>query len=287
MLEHWMHSVWHAIEHAFPDTIKLLPFLLVTYLVMEYLEHRGAEKTQQIMKRSGKFGPLFGAVVGLFPQCGFSTAAANLYAARVVSRGTLIAVFLATSDEMLPILLSEGADISVIGKLLGIKLLVGMAAGFCVDGLSVLIRKKRKEDQKIHELCEQEKCDCEAGVWSSAIRHTIHILAFLFLATVVLNLAIEWIGEESLAAFMQDRPVLSVALTAMAGMIPNCVASILMTRLYLQGLLGLGAAMAGLLVGSGVGVLVLFRMNRNRRDNLIIVGIIYAVGLVTGLILTM
>jgi len=285
-MEHITHILWHGLEHAFTDTIKLVPFLFVTYLVMEYLEHHAAGKTQRIMERSGLFGPLIGAAVGLFPQCGFSAAAANLYAARVVSRGTLIAVFLATSDEMLPILLSERAGAAAIVQLLGIKFVVGMAAGFVVDGISILLRKKRKEDQKIHELCEQENCDCHAGILPSAVRHTVQITLFLFAATVIINWGIEWIGEETLAAFMQDRPFLSVALTALAGLIPNCVASVLMTRLYLQGLLRLGAAMAGLLVGSGVGVLVLFRMNQDRRDNLIIVGAVYLVGLLVGLVLT-
>jgi len=285
-MEHVTHMMMHALEHAFADTIKLVPFLFVTYLVMEYLEHHAAGKTQRIMERSGKFGPLFGAAVGLFPQCGFSAAAANLYAARVVSRGTLIAVFLATSDEMLPILLSERAGAAAIAQLLGIKFVVGMAAGFVVDGISILLRKKRKEEQKIHELCEQENCDCEAGVLPSAIRHTVHIALFLFVATVILNIGIELLGEDALTVFMQDRPMLSVALTALAGLIPNCVASVLMTRLYLQGLLSLGAAMAGLLVGSGVGVLVLFRMNQDRRDNLTIVGTVYLVGLIAGLVLT-
>ena len=285
-MEKITHTLWHALEHAFADTIKLVPFLLVTYLVMEYLEHHAAGKTRQIMERSGKLGPLFGAAVGLFPQCGFSAAAANLYAARVISRGTLIAVFLSTSDEMLPILLSERADVSVIAKLLGIKFVVGMLAGFAADGVKFLLRNRRKDEEKIHELCEQENCDCEAGVLRSALRHTIQIVLFLFVATVILNLGIQWIGEDTLASFMQDRPFLSVALTALAGLIPNCVASVLMTRLYLQGLLSLGAAMAGLLVGSGVGILVLFRMNRDRRSNLIVVASVYLVGLLTGLLLT-
>lgn len=286
-MEHTIHSILHALEHAFADTIKLVPFLLVTYLVMEYLEHHAAGKTRQIMKRSGKLGPLFGAAVGLFPQCGFSAAAANLYAARVVSRGTLIAVFLSTSDEMLPILLSERAGGTAIIKLLGIKFVVGMLAGFVADGLRFLLRDKRKDDQKIHELCEQENCACEAGILSSALRHTLQITLFLFVATVVLNLCIGWVGEDMLAAFMQDRPFLSVTLTALVGLIPNCVASVLMTRLYLQGLLSLGAAMAGLLVGSGVGILVLFRMNRDRKDNLVIAGVVYLTGVLVGLGLTM
>lgn len=275
-----------ALADAVLDTLKLLPFLFVTYLVMEYLEHKAADKTQRIIRHSGRLGPFLGAAVGLFPQCGFSAAAANLYAARLISRGTLIAVFLSTSDEMLPILISESAGFAEIGKLLMIKFFVGMTAGFLVDILGRLLRKGSIEEQpKIHELCEHEHCDCQAGILKSAVHHTIHIVMFIFLATSFMNVVIGFMGEESLTAFMQNQPVISVLLTALAGLIPNCAPSVLMTQLYLQGALSLGAAMAGLLVGAGVGILVLFRMNEDRKDNLKIVGVVYAVGVAAGLLL--
>lgn len=278
MTEAWLDAAW--------DTLKLIPFLLVTYLIMEYLEHRAAGKTQKLLRRAGKAGPLLGAAVGLFPQCGFSAAAANFYAARLISRGTLLAVFLSTSDEMLPVLLSEAAGFSVIARILGVKFLTGMTVGFLVD----LADRKRKRassspEPQIHELCEQEHCDCQAGVIASALRHTGRIAAFLFLASGILNLVILYVGEENLGAFMQSLPVFSVMLTALAGLIPNCAPSVIMTELYLQGALGFGAAMAGLLVGAGVGVLVLFRMNRDRRDNGKLVGILYCAGVTVGLLL--
>ena len=279
MIEAFTDAIW--------DTLKLIPFLLAAYLLMEYLEHRAAGKTQSLLKKAGKAGPLLGAAAGLFPQCGFSAAAANFYAARMISRGTLVAVFLATSDEMLPVLLSRATAFPEIAKLLGIKLAAGMLAGLLVDLAGGVFRRDAEARKpQIHELCEQEHCDCKAGIIPSALRHTGSIAVFLFAASLVLNLIILYVGEDSLAAFMQGRPVLSVLLTALAGLIPNCAPSVIVTELYLQGALGLGAAMAGLLSGAGVGLLVLFRMNRNRRENLEIVGIIYGVSVAAGLLLT-
>ncbi len=268
------------------DTARLIPFLFLTYLAMEYIEHRAAARTRQLISRAGRSGPLLGAAVGLFPQCGFSTAAANLYAARLVSRGTLIAVFLSTSDEMLPILISEAAGVSEILKLLAIKFVVGAAAGFLVDLAGGRFRRDAvAEEPQIHELCEHEHCDCQAGILPSALRHTVNITVFLFLATIALNLVIHFLGEDSLAAFMQSLPLVSVLLAALVGLIPNCAPSVLMTQLYLQGALHLGAAMAGLLAGSGVGILVLFRMNPDRRESLKITGIVYGAAVAAGLIL--
>lgn len=268
------------------DTLKLIPFLLVTYLIMEYLEHQAAGRTQALLRRAGKAGPLLGAAAGLFPQCGFSAAAANFYAARLISRGTLAAVFLATSDEMLPVLLSEGADWSVMARLLALKFAVGLSVGFLVNFVDALARRgKPEKGPRIHELCEQEHCDCQSGIVISALRHTASIAAFLFLATLLLNLAIFYMGEDKLAAFMQGRPVLGVLLTALAGLIPNCAPSVMMTKLYLEGALSLGATMAGLLAGSGAGLLVLLRMNRSRGENAGIIGIVYGAGVFTGLLL--
>lgn len=268
------------------DTLKLIPFLLITYLIMEYLEHKAADKTQRLLRRAGSAGPLLGAAAGLFPQCGFSAAAANFYAARLISRGTLVAVFLATSDEMLPVLLSESAGLSVILRVLALKFAAGMAVGFLVDLAGAFFhRNSASAKPQIHELCEQERCDCQSGILVSALRHTGSIAVFLFLASLVLNLAIFYLGEENLSALMQGQPFASVLITALAGLIPNCAPSVIMTKLYLQGALSLGAAMAGLLVGAGAGLLILFRMNRDRKENLKIVGILYCAGVAVGLLL--
>lgn len=274
-----------ALTDAAFDTLKLVPFLLITYLFMEYLEHKAGERAGELLRRAGKAGPFWGAAAGLFPQCGFSAVAANFYAARLISRGTLAAVFLATSDEMLPVLLSRPAGVRVIAPLLLLKFAVGMTAGFAVDFAGRrLHRETAPGEPQIHKLCKREHCDCEAGIVPSALRHTGSIAGFLLLVSFLLNLAIARLGEESLAAFMQGRPAVSVLLAGLVGLIPNCAPSVLLTELYLQGTIRLGAAMAGLLAGAGSGLLILFRMNRERKDNLKIVGIVYGVGVTAGLL---
>jgi hypothetical protein len=262
------------------DSVKLLPFLFLTYLAMEYLEHKAGEKMQEVIRKSGKAGPLVGSILGVFPQCGFSAAASNLYAGRIITLGTLIAVYLSTSDEMLPIMISENAGIPMILKILGLKIIVGMLAGFAVD---FLLRKKEKKMQ-IEHLCEQHHCHCEEGIWKSALRHTLEIFWYVLIISFVLNLVIALIGEEVLGNFILNRPLFGEMLAALVGLIPNCAASVVLTELYLDGVLNAGAMIAGLLVSSGVGVLVLFKVNDDRRENLSIVGLLYVIGVVVGAI---
>ena len=196
------------LEHTIEDSIRLIPFLLLTYLLMEYIEHKTKEKTKETIKKSGKFGPFFGALLGIVPQCGFSVSATNLYAARVITLGTLIAVYLSTSDEMLPIFLSEGVEIDVIIKILAIKLAIGMIAGFLID-FAIRLKHKEKEDkEKIIDLCEKEHCHCEHGIFQSAVKHTVNIFVFIVIITFIINLAIHFIGEETIAGFMLNRPIL-------------------------------------------------------------------------------
>jgi hypothetical protein len=262
------------------DSVKLLPFLFLTYLAMEYLEHKAGEKMQEVIRKSGKAGPLVGSILGVFPQCGFSAAASNLYAGRIITLGTLIAVYLSTSDEMLPIMISENAGIPMILKILGLKIIVGMLAGFAVD---FLLRKKEKKMQ-IEHLCEQHHCHCEEGIWKSALRHTLEIFWYVLIISFVLNLVIALIGEEVLGNFILNRPLFGEMLAALVGLIPNCAASVVLTELYLDGVLNAGAMIAGLLVSSGVGILVLFKVNDDRRENLSIVGLLYVIGVVVGAI---
>ena len=144
------------IEDTLIDSIKLLPFLFITYLIMEYIEHKTKDKTKEAIKKSGKFGPLIGGVLGIVPQCGFSVSATNLYAARVITLGTLIAVYLSTSDEMLPIFISEAVPVTTILKILGVKLLIGVVAGFIIDFVIRLVNKGKQEEEKIIDLCVKE-----------------------------------------------------------------------------------------------------------------------------------
>lgn len=277
------------IKETLIDALKILPFLFVTYLIMESLEHKTGNKTKQLVKKSGKLGPLFGSILGIFPQCGFSAVAASLYAGRVITLGTLIAVFLSTSDEMLPILISESAPIELIVKVLAIKLIIGIIVGFIVDILHMLIFKKLKKEENdedaIEDMCEHEHCDCEHGIVKSAIKHTINILAFIIIITFLINMIIYFIGEDNISNAIAQVPIAGILVSALIGFIPNCAGSVIITELYLSNLISLGSMMAGLLVGSGIGILVLFRTNKNVKDNLKIMGILYVISIISGLII--
>lgn len=266
-----------VVYDTFIDGMRLLPFLFLTYLAMECLEHWTGGKMQAVVRKSGKAGPAIGGVLGVFPQCGFSAAAANLYAGRIVTVGTLIAVFLSTSDEMLPIMISENVGISMIGKLLLIKVLFAIAAGFLVDALF-----RGKEEPQIEHLCERQHCHCERGIWRSAFSHTWRIFLYIIAVSLVLNFAIALIGEETLSTVVMNKPALSLFVSALVGMIPNCASSVILTQLYLGGVLSAGALMAGLLSGSGVGFLVLLRVNEDKKESLRIFGLLYVFGVVGG-----
>ncbi|MDE6663695.1 MAG: arsenic efflux protein [Lachnospiraceae bacterium] len=266
------------------DCVKLLPFLFLTYLAMEYIEHKAGERIQETIKKSGKCGPLIGSILGAFPQCGFSAAASNLYAARIITLGTLISIYLSTSDEMLPILISQQVGAAMIWKILGIKVLIGMAAGFLIDIVLNMFLKKEKEALQIEQLCEHHHCQCEKGIVKSAIRHTIEIFIYLLLITFVLNIFITLIGEDFLANLLLNRPVIGEVIAGLVGLIPNCAASVVITQLYLNGILNEGAMMAGLLVGAGVGILVLLRVNDRPKDNVRIIGLLYVMGVAAGII---
>lgn len=285
--------LFDSVIDAALDSAKILPFLFLTYLVMEYVEHKMGENSKDIIRKSGKFGPLLGAVCGAVPQCGFSAAASNLYAGRIITRGTLLAIYLSTSDEMLPILISEQAPVMVIAKILGLKILIGMAGGIVVDIIWAKHQKIRAYAQKPHkgekfhidQICENENCKCDDGILKSACKHTIHIFLFILLFSFLFNVCIAAIGRENIESFILNKPTVGVFLTGIIGLIPNCAASVMITSLYLEGLVSFGAMMAGLLVGAGVGLLVLCRVNEDVKDNLLVIGLLYLCGIVGGLIL--
>ena len=312
-MEDITHLIGHVLEHSIEDTLYLIPFLFVTYLAMEWLEHKAGDKAEEAVRRAGAAGPVVGSLVGIVPQCGFSAAAATLWAGRVITLGTLFAVLLSTSDEMLPIFLAEQVAPMTILKIMGVKLMIGMVMGFVVDAAVRLARRDR-EKLRIHELCERDHChcndDCEAceqqpelaydfehdeehehhheggSILRSALKHTVQVTVFIFIITLVLDGALELVGEDALAAFLGSNPVLSVLGSALVGLIPNCAASVVIAQLYVEGALGAGAMMAGLLVSAGVGLLVLFRTNRGLRQNLIVLAGLWATGAFWGLIIS-
>ncbi|MBR2650841.1 MAG: arsenic efflux protein [Clostridia bacterium] len=273
-----------VILHGLIELLKIIPFLFLTYLLMEFIEHKAGDKTAALMKRGGGLGPLIGGAVGLLPQCGFSSVAANLYSCKVISLGTLIAVFLATSDEMLPILIGNpkiGA-VSII-LILAYKLFAAIAVGFIID-LILRLAKKEREDINIDELCDNDNCHCERGILHSAIHHTLTISLFILICTLLIGTAVFFIGEERIAAVMYDKPLASHLICAVFGLIPNCAASVVLTEFYTSGFISGGSMLSGLFSGSGVGLLVLLRVNRHPKINFIIIGILIGVGTVFGLL---
>lgn len=277
-----------AITDTLIDAIKLLPFLFVTYLVMEYIEHKAGSRAEQMVQKAGRFGPLIGGILGVVPQCGFSAAASNLYAGRIITLGTLLSIFLSTSDEMLPIFISEQVPVVIILKILGVKVLIGMAAGFVID---MIVRRKNHdkaehEHLKIEEMCNHQNCHCGEGkIWKSALSHTLQIFLFIIIVSFLLNLLIGMAGEDRLSAVLSGKPVLGPVLAGIVGLIPNCAASVVLTQLYLEEMLSAGSLIAGLLVGAGVGLLVLFRINNNIKENLKITVLLYLTGVISGIVI--
>lgn len=285
-MEEFTHIAGHVLEHSVADTLYLIPFLFVTYLVMEWLEHKTGGKAQAAVQRAGAAGPIVGAVVGVVPQCGFSAVAATLWAGRVITLGTLFAVFLSTSDEMLPIFIAEQVPLIVILKILGAKIVVGMVMGFVVDA-GMRLARRIDAPLHIHDLCERDHCHChdgEGGILKSALKHTLQVTVFIFVITIVLNGVLEVVGEDALGEFLGANPALSVFGSALVGLVPNCAASVVIAQLYVSGVLGSGAMLAGLLVSAGVGLLVLVRTNRHWKQNVAIIVGLYAMGVFWGLV---
>lgn len=285
-----LEIILESIKEASIDSLKLLPFLFITYLLMEYLEHKMSKKSKELVKKSGKFGPLLGSLLGIVPQCGFSAAAANIYAGRVITLGTLIAIFLSTSDEMLPILISEAAPISLILQILLIKVIIGMIVGMAIDFIIQQYRKKNnkklQEDEKIEDICENEHCHCnEKNILKSAIHHTISIFVFIFIISVIINIVISCIGKENISNFILNTPIIGPLIATFVGLIPNCAGSVILTQLYLNNMITFGSMLAGLLAGNGIGILILFKVNKNVKENLKILAILYVIGVTCGIII--
>ena len=282
-----MPEIFHILEHSFVESIKLIPFLFLTYLLMEYLEHRSGDIAERVLKRSGQFGSLIGASIGLLPQCGFSSAAAGLYSARIISLGTLIAVFLSTSDEMIPILLSHNISFDIILKVLLVKLVIALIMGIAIDLIikAVYTKKSIKLESKIEEFCEREDCHCHHSVIKPALIHTLKIGAFIFAFTLALNLLIHSVGEDNIALLILNKPFLANILSALVGLIPNCASSVIISELYVDGILSAGVMLSGLLANSGVALAVLFRTNRPRKNNLLIVILLFTISVLSGLII--
>lgn len=276
-------EVW---TDALLDSLKMLPFLFAAFLLIEGLERYSTEFLDRMFTKLSLAGPLAGAVFGCIPQCGFSVMAANLYSGGILSLGTLMSVFLATSDEAVLIILGHPSQAGMVWRLLGVKLLIAVAVGYLTD-LSPL-KKIAGHKHRIGELCEHDHCGChdDHGILMPAIRHTLKLFFYIFLFSGILNLLIELTGLGALSSFLLRGSILQPFLTALIGFIPNCAASVLLTELYLNGALSFASVIAGLCTNAGVGLIVLFRENPDRRENLRIMGLLYAAAVISGLILS-
>ena len=266
------------------DTLKLLPYLFITFIILELLEHKLTKKNEKILTENKKYGIVIGAILGALPQCGFSTMASNLFSNRVITIGTIIAVFLSTSDEMLPIMISEHTNILLILKIIGFKILIGIIIGLIVD---ILYKNKtEKVEEHIHDMCEHDNCSCkEDGIIISSIKHTLKISIFILLANLTINFIIYKLGEDNLTNILLHKNIFTYFLASLIGLIPNCASSVIITELYLSNLITIGHLLAGLLPGSGLGILLLFKTNKNIKENVLILSIIYLTGVILGIII--
>lgn len=272
----------HILLDTLFESLNLLPFLLITFLIIEFIEHKASKKSIQMLTKTKKYGPIIGGILGATPQCGLGVMATNLYATNIITIGTLIAIYLSTSDEMLPVLISEGMPFSKILIILLIKVIIGIICGFIID---FIFRKKNKHTKiDVQELCENEHCHCENSIIKSSLIHTLKTFSFIFLVSFVLHIFIHEIGEDKISNLLLNGNIFTPFLSSIIGLIPNCAGSVVITELYVNNVISFGSMLAGLLTGSGISILILFKVNNDLKDNMMILGTIYIIGVIFGIL---
>lgn len=275
------HFLEEVVFHGLMETLTLVPFLFITYLLMEFIEHKASDKARKFMTKAGKLGPLAGATLGALPQCGFSAAAANLYTGRVITLGTIVAVFLSTSDEMIPILVAGNVDILKVLLIIVYKIVVAVICGFAIDFVCRLLHFGTDEVD-IGRMCDDDGCHCERGILRSALHHTLTVSLWCLAVILLLNALVFFVGEEMIGTIIIDIPILSHLICALIGLIPNCAASVALSSLAVSGFITVGEMLSGLFAGAGVGIFVLFKMNKRIRENFIIIGLVVVIGVIFG-----
>lgn len=265
------------------DNIKLLPFLFLAFIIIELIEHKLSKNNKNVITKSKKYGPIIGSIFGVIPQCGFSVLASNLYISRIITLGTLISIYLSTSDEMLPILISEKVDVNTIIKILLLKILFGMLYGIIID--FILRKQNRNNKKEDYHICEEEHCHCEKGIIIPAIKHTLNIFIFLLVITFIINIIFHFVGESFLSKLLLKNSILSPLLTSLIGLIPNCGSSVLLTELFIKNIIGMPELISGLLTNCGTATIVLFKNNKNMKENIKIIAILYLLGVLSGIVL--
>lgn len=271
--------------HVLVENLLLVPFLFLTYLLLEAVEDRAQGRLARFVWKTRRWGPLAGALAGTVPQCGFSAAMASLYAGGVVTAGTLAAVFLSTSDELIPVLLSAQVPAGVLFKIVGLKVAFGLFVGVVVDAVLARCRPSAAPRQ-VADLCAHSHCGCgkRHGIVVPALIHTAEIFAFILIVSGVVHVLFHQAGPDVLKGFVLNRPVVGELLGGLLGLVPNCAASVAAARLYVEGGMSAGALLASSLTGSGIGLLVLFRTNRRWRENLLFLVLVYGAGTVCGML---
>lgn len=277
--------MWDTILEALIDSLKALPVLYLLYLLLEFLEHKRKVQFENVIVKSKKVGPLLGAGIGCIPQCAFGTVMADLYSKRMITIGTLFAVFIATSDEAIPVMIAEPSKILMVLLLLGLKLVLAIIIGFAID----LIFKKQAvvnlkvEDHEHDEKCTHDHC-CADNIFWGSLKHTLEIFAYVLIANLLINILVFFIGEPQIEAFLNQGIFLQPIFCALIGLIPNCAASVILVELYLSNILTFGSLLGGLCSSAGIGLIILFKKNKNIKQNLLIVLMLFVIGAVIGLL---
>ena len=278
-----MEMLLDVIVDTLLDALKLLPFLFVAFIIIEFVEHKMNNKGKNILAKSNKGGPVIGGILGAIPQCGFSALATNLYVTRIISLGTLISVYLSTSDEMIIVMLGENVPITELLKIVGIKVLIGIIFGYLID----LFLRKKEEKNKDYHVCDDDHCDCKHSIIKSSIIHTLKTIIYIIITTFIINILFELVGEDKLSELFMKKTIFAPFIAALIGLIPNCGASIALTEFYLNGIISLGTAIGGLCTGAGIGLIILFKQNKNIKENLMILCILYLIGSIMGILLNL
>lgn len=283
-----MEILLHSVIHALEDSVRMLPFLYLAYLLIEWLERHHGQRIENALAGGGRWGFAPGALLGCVPQCGFSAVASNLYASRVITPGTLLAVFIATSDEAIPLLAAEPGQWASLLVLMVLKVLFAMVAGFVLD---VPLRRFLPKSLYGGYSGSAEEIDCHeehephSGIWLAALRHTLEIFAFILIFSFAIGLVFELVGEDTVAGVFTGLGIFQPMVAALLGLVPNCAASVLLTQLYVEGVITFGSLFGGLCAGAGIGLAVLWRVNRSVKQNLFMTGLLWAVGAVCGIVL--
>ena len=311
--------MWEVLLDSFLDTLKVLPILYLVYLLVSYLGHNTNNKYARFMSKTKKFGPLVGGSAGCIPQCGFSVVMSDLYSKKAITLGTLMAVMLATSDEAIPLMISHPKYIVPMLVMIAIKLVCAIFFGYMIDIILRAFKNKQQTNEKVFEeihnhdcelttcsvshIIHGEKCedhekdeshehkhehgDCVHNIFLDALIHSLQIAGFLFVATFIVGLIVEYAGIENLKYIFTSNKYIQPLIAGVVGLIPSCASSVFLVEFYMAGGITFGAMMAGLCAGSGVGIVVLFIKNKKVWKNILITFSLYAIGVIVGLIITL